>query len=137
MRSNNYKLLFLALASAAGAAAASFAYREVYQEAFVVDFSVLIKPIGIVLACLVGALLAAFGEWILVFQLGERLGKWGLVVFNLLFAVLTFASLVGPFTANFPIDFEHPELFAGLTVPMHLFPIMAWMTLRPIFFAGK
>ena len=52
---------------------------------------------------------------------------------NFVFAILTFASILGPFATKLPLDVEMPELFPGLTVPMHFFPALAWFTLKPLF----
>jgi hypothetical protein len=65
------------------------------------------------------------------------LAKWlpraGEIVFNFVFVILTFASIMGPFAAKLPLTIEAPELFPGLTVPMHFFPVLAWFTLKPLF----
>jgi hypothetical protein len=74
-------------------------------------------------------LLASVGYGLLV----KWLPKPGEIVFNFALVVLTFASIMGPFAVKLPLDFEQPELFPGLTVPMHFFPALAWFTLKPLF----
>ncbi len=77
------------------------------------------------LACLV----AAFGFWLLT--------KWsarkGEIIFNFLFSILSFASIILPISVSLPLDIQNPELFPGLTIPMHFFPALAWFTIRPVF----
>jgi len=55
------------------------------------------------------------------------------MVFNLLFVVLTFASILRPIGFIMPLDQESPELFPGLAVPMHFFPALGWFALKPFF----
>ena len=55
------------------------------------------------------------------------------VIFNLVFVILSCVSLLGPIKAKLPLDYDRPELFFGLLVPMHLFPVLGWLTLRPLF----
>jgi hypothetical protein len=73
--------------------------------------------------------LAAIGYWILDWKLKDK----GEIVFNFLFSLLSFASLLAPFGAKLPLDIEAPELFPGMVIPMHFFPALAWYTIKPLF----
>jgi hypothetical protein len=81
------------------------------------------------LASLSGGVLAAVGYW----AADKLLKAKGEIVFNLVFSILSFATLLAPFAAKLPLDIEAPELFPGMVIPMHFFPALAWFTLKPIF----
>ncbi len=123
------KLLLLGSVSGALAGIASLIYQKVYASALGTDFGKIVKVPGIFISCIVGGLLAAFGY----FLLNKWLKGKTEIVFNLLFTILSFASIMGPFATKLPLDVEMPELFPGLTVPMHFFPVLAWLTLKPLF----
>ncbi len=106
---------------------ASFIYQKVYIGALEADFSKVFTPIAVFMSSVVGCLLASLGYWLL--------DKWmkgkADLAFNLIFAILSFVTILGPFAAKLPVSVESPELFPGLTVPMHFFPVLGWLTLKP------
>lgn len=108
---------------------ASIIYQKVYAASLGADFSSIVKPLNIVIITLVSGLIAATGYWLF--------NKWfknkGEIVFNFVFVILSFASILGAFAFKLPFDVEMPELFPGLVVPMHFFPALAWFTLKPLF----
>lgn len=111
-------VLIHSLVSAALASAAALVYNQVYQNAFLLDYSTVITTGGIVGSCVFGCALASVGYWLAV-----RYLKTGAdVAFNALFTALTFASLAGPFAMQLPLELDAPELFVGLTAPMHFIP---------------
>ena len=123
------KLIFLGASAGVTAALASFVYARIYNSSLGADFSSIVNPAGIITSSLLGSLLAAiayyfFNRW------SPRNGE---IIFNFFFVILTFASILGPFATKLPLEIETPELFPGLTVPMHFFPALAWFTLKPIF----
>jgi heme O synthase-like polyprenyltransferase len=124
------KLLLLGVVSGLLAGVTSLIYGRVYTHLLGVDFSTVAKPIGIVIGCLMGCVLAALGYWVLHRWLKERTEP----VFNLVFTVLSFITILWPFVAKLPLEMQSPELFPGLTVPMHFFPVLGWLTLKPWFF---
>jgi hypothetical protein len=125
------KLLLLALISGVLAGVASTVYAKVYAENTAGEFPGVVTTAGMFITCIGGTLLAAVGYWLLHKLLKQRTEP----VFNLLFTVLTFASLLGPISHRLPLDAETlPELFLGLTIPMHFFPALGWYTLKPMFF---
>lgn len=111
------------------AAIASMIYNYMYESAFWVDFSLVVKPINITIASVIGTLLASLG-YVLTKKLIKRKVD---AIFNLLFVVLSCVSFVGPLAAELPLEVDSPELFAGLVIPMHLFPALAWMAIKPFF----
>jgi hypothetical protein len=123
------RLLLLGLVSGVLAGLAAFIYQKVYFKANEADFSAIVTPAKIFIGGILVNLLASvayglFTKW---------LPKAGEIIFNLLFVIITFASLVGPIGYILPLDYEQPELFPGLTVPMLFFPALAWFTLKPLF----
>jgi hypothetical protein len=127
------KLLFLGLISGILAGIVSVLFQQLYTHSVGADFSTIAKPAGIVISCTIGCLVASLGYWIL-----ERWTKGNTdAVFNLVFVVLSFATLLGPIKAKLPLEIDRPELFLGLTVPMHLFPVLGWLTLKPLFLSSK
>lgn len=128
------KALLLGIISGALAGLASFIYQsKVYMEATAADFSGIVKPATIFGASIAGGILAAIGFTLLTKWLKGK----GEIVFNLLFAILSFASILLPIGYTLPLDAEAPELFYGLAIPMHFFPALGWFTLKPLFFPSK
>jgi len=129
------KTFFLALLATVVSATMSFVYSKVYFMANEYDFSPVISPLHMVAACLVGALLLAWGNFFaLKFFKNKSLGQF---IFNLVAGILSFASIVGVFATVLPIDqFEDPTalfVFPGLAVPMHFFPVLAHLAVLPLF----
>jgi len=110
-------------------AIASIIYYRIHYFAFEIDFSKLVNVIGLVGINLLGCLLAAIGYWLFKNWFGNK----GEIIFNLSFSILSFASIIIPIAVKLPLDIQNPELFPGLTVPMHFFPALAWFTIKPLF----
>ncbi len=111
----------------AGIAAAVYTYA--YCEAMLTDFSKVLALPALLGASIFGCVLAGLGYHILY-------RKWGRKVdlpFNVSFLILSFVSFLGPFTTTLPLDVAFPELFPGATIPMHLFPALFWLALKPGF----
>lgn len=123
------KVILLGITAGLLAAIASLIYTDVYQSSLGGDFSRLVNVGTVLPATLLAGVVAGVGY----FLLDKWLPRWGELIFNLVFVVLSFASIVIPFGATLPLDIDYPELFPGLTVPMHFFPALAWLTLKPLF----
>jgi len=123
------KALTLGIVSGLLAGLAGLIYAHLYYSINEADFSKVASSIRIVASSLAGGVLAAIGFW--------ALNKWlkdkGEIVFNLLFATLSFVSLLTPIAFKLPTSMETPELFPGMVIPMHFFPALAWFTLKPLF----
>ena len=123
------KIFFHGLVAGVLSAIASIIYYRVHYFAFEVDFSKLVNIAGLLGINLLSCLFAAIGYWLIK--------KWfvnkGEIIFNLSFTILSFASIIIPIAAKLPLDVQNPELFPGLTVPMHFFPALAWFTIKPLF----
>src|SRR5712672_2012519 len=123
--------LLLGFVSGVLAGVAAVIYQQVYTNAQEnADFNVVTKPVSIIVASTFGCVLASVGYWLLNKWLKNKTD----IVFNLLFVILSFASILVIFGARLPKGVTaDPSLFPGLTVPMHFFPALAWLTLKPLF----
>jgi len=123
------KALTLGIVSGVLAGIAGLIYAHLYYSINEADFSKVVPSIRIIASSLAGGVLAAIGFTLL--------NKWlksnGEIVFNLLFSIISFASLLMPIAYKLPTSLETPELFPGMVIPMHFFPALAWFTLRPLF----
>jgi len=123
------KALILGIISGLLAGLAGLIYAHLYYSINEADFSKVASSIRIIAGSVAGGVLAAIGF--------TALHKWlkdnGEIVFNLLFTILSFASLLTPISYKLPTTLETPELFPGMVIPMHFFPALAWYTLKPLF----
>src|ERR1700749_3146058 len=104
------KALLLGIVSGLLAGIAGVVYARVYHSSLGADFSKVAPTVRIIASSLFGGVLAAIG-----FALLDRLLKEkGVMVLNLLFSIISFASLLGPFALKLPLDLEAPELFPGM-----------------------
>lgn len=104
-------------------------YAKVYFTANEIDFSSIASNLVLFSSCIFGCVLASIGFYFST----KLMKKKGEILFNFLFTILSFASILGPIAATLPLDFEFPELFPGYAIPMHFFPALAWFTVKPIF----
>jgi len=124
------KVFYHGITSGILAALAASIYYKFYTEAMMLDYSKVANFASISGSSIFGCLLASLGYfWF------SKLIKWNTdVLFNALFILLSFASFIGPFSAELPLDIFAPELFVGLSIPMHLFPVLFWIASKPAFY---
>lgn len=127
------KSLALGIVSGLLAGIAGVIYARVYYSINEADFSGVVSTVKIITASLIGGALAAVGYSLLDRWLRAR----GEIVFNLLFTLISFITLLGPIAVRLPRNIDAPELFPGMVIPMHFFPALAWFTLKPIFIKSK
>jgi len=127
------KSLALGIISGLLAGIAGVIYARLYYSINEADFSKVVSTIKIVAASLFGGVLAALGYTLLDKWLKAR----GEIVFNLLFTLISFITLLAPIAVRLPRNIDTPELFPGMVIPMHFFPALAWFTLKPIFIKSK
>jgi ABC-type branched-subunit amino acid transport system permease subunit len=123
------KALILGIISGLLAGLAGLIYAHLYYSINEADFSKVASSVRIVAGSVAGGVLAAIGFTALVKWLKDK----GEIVFNLLFTIVSFASLLTPISYKLPTTLETPELFPGMVIPMHFFPALAWYTLKPLF----
>ena len=121
--------LFLGIVSGLLAGAAGLLYAHLYFKINEADFSKVASAVRILSSSLFGGVLAAVGYT----AFDKLLKDKGEIVFNLLFTILSFASLLMPIAFKLPLTIETPELFPGMVIPMHFFPALGWYTLKPLF----
>jgi ABC-type branched-subunit amino acid transport system permease subunit len=127
------KSLALGLVSGLLAGIAGIIYAHLYYTINEADFSKVASTINILAASLFGGVLAAIGYTLLDKWLKTR----GEIVFNLVFTLISFISLLAPIAVRLPRNIDTPELFPGMVIPMHFFPALAWFTLKPLFIKSK
>jgi len=130
------KLFFWGLTAGILSAVVSLIYNRIFQFSYtmdgVPDYSRLIN-IPVLIAVNIGVcMMAAIACWgfIVLFK------KKAELAFNLLFAIISFGSIAYPISVTLPLDIQMPEFFPLLAIPLHFFPIIAWLILRPLFAKG-
>lgn len=113
---------------------ACIVFEMVYKETVFVDFSILISKGAYFGACIFGCVLASIGFWAAV----KLTPKYGEIIFNFLFALLTFASILGPIMYVWPLEMPDNQMeavsyFSMYAMTLHFFPIVVWFTLKPLF----
>ena len=123
------KIFFQGITAGILASVAGLIYKRIWFFATEADFSRVLGNVRIIAGCVGVSLLASFLFW----GLTSWLGRKGLILFNFIFSMGSFAAVMIPISATLPLDLPFPELFPGLAVPMVFFPALAWMTIHPLF----
>jgi hypothetical protein len=110
---------------------ASIIYFKLYQSTLATSFDKVINIGSIIGSSILGCLLMATGYFLLSKFKKENFKG----ILNVTISVLSFASIAGVISMTLPIEIENPELFPGLTIPMHFFPALAFFTIEPFFTA--
>lgn len=123
--------IFLGLASGLSAGTAAIIFAGVYKEAMYVDFSEVLTSANLIGACVFGTTIASLGYLLIK----KVLPKKGDLVFNILFTLLTFASIVGPIAHTFPPEMDDmiQSYFPSFAITLHFFPMLFWLVLKPFF----
>jgi hypothetical protein len=111
------------------AAIAANIYNQIYFFATEVDYSAIINPGSLIGLNLSVSLLAG----LLYLLLTKFFKTRGPLIFNFVYSVGSFACVIIPIAITLPLSTPFPELFPGLTVPMVFFPVIAWLTIDPLF----
>lgn len=126
---NLKKGLLLGITSGIVAAGVSLLYNKIYSDAFYIDFNSVLNATGMIGACMIGCLLMALG-----YVIAARLKRPIIIpILNVLYCMLSFASIIGILSFKLPLDVEFPEMFPGLAIPMHFFPALSFFALVPFF----
>jgi uncharacterized membrane protein len=123
-------LLNLGLFAGILAATESIIYSKIYSSALGVDFSMIVTIPDITIVSITVCLVAGMAYLFLYKWLQERTK----FTFNTMFVLLSLATVVLPLSFKLPLAIDNPELFPGLIIPMHIFPVLAWFTLKPLLF---
>ncbi|MBC7849967.1 MAG: hypothetical protein H7Y31_09525 [Chitinophagaceae bacterium] len=123
------RIFFWGLTAGIFSAVASVIYQQIHEYATYSEFHKVVNLPVLIAINIMACLLAAFVFWaVMHFSKGR-----GEFIFNLLFSMASFASVMFPITTTLPLDVESPEMFTSLVIPMHFFPAIAWFTFRPLF----
>lgn len=120
---------YQAILASALTATAAIIYNRVYFFATEADFSKVLNTGRLIGLSVLISMLAA----LLNYGLTRFLKKRGEIIFNFLFSIISFASVMIPISITLPMNVKFPELFPGLAVPMVFFPVIAWLTINPLF----
>lgn len=129
------KSILLGVTSGLLAGLASYIFSGVYKESMFTDFTPVVPVANLFSACLFGCLLASMGYFLIM----KFAPKYGDIIFNLLFTILTFASIIGPIAYKFPadLDVEGIDMITSYFIPyamtLHFFPALIWYTIKPLF----
>lgn len=124
------KYFFAGLAAGLLSGLAAFFYARLYMHTLNISYPGIVSAKGIFSVCIFVNLLVALSYW----MMQKLFRKDAELLFNVLFAIGCFLSIVIPFMVSLPLQMSSPELFPGLIVPMHFFPLLAWYCVKPIFF---
>ncbi|WP_336516983.1 hypothetical protein [Pollutibacter soli] len=125
-----FKKIFIhGLTAGVLAAVAGIIYNRIYFFATAVDYSKVLNTVSIIGLSVAACIAACF----IFYALTSWLKTKGEVIFNFIFSMGSFACVAIPISISLPLDVQFPELFPGLAVPMIFFPVIAWMTIRPLF----
>jgi hypothetical protein len=108
---------------------ASIIYSNIYSEAMIVDFTAVAGVSSIVSACIIGCFLMVVGYKLAIKWKGSKVIGW----LNVFYSLFSFATIAGVFGFNLPLETESPELFPGLIIPMHFFPVLSVVSVLPFF----
>jgi len=124
------KALFIqSLVAGILAAIAANIYNQIYFFATEVDYSTIVNVVSLISI----NLLVSFAAGLLYLLLTKFFKTNGDIIFNFVYSVGSFACVIIPIAITLPLSTPYPELFPGLTVPMVFFPVIAWMTIDPLF----
>ena len=111
------------------AAIAANIYNQIYFFATQIDYSNIVNAISLVSVNLMVSFIAGLLYWLITTLFKNK----GAIIFNFVYSVGSFACVIIPIAMTLPLSTPNPELFPGLTVPMVFFPVIAWMTVDPLF----
>jgi hypothetical protein len=126
----NWKQAFLmGVAGSLLSSLASIVYLNIYNEALLVDFSKIAGTTNVMAACTIGCLLITLCYKLVIQWKGIKTIGW----LNIFFGVISFASIISVLGFSLPLDTESPELFPGMVIPMHFFPLLSILIISPFF----
>ena len=110
---------------------ACYLYVSILRNEFMYDFSEVLSISNVVGACFFSCILASIFHTLA----NHFLPKMGDILFHVFFAVIVFASLLGPMLFKLPLDFDKDLtlIFPTYAMVLHFFPALIWLTLKPIF----
>jgi hypothetical protein len=122
------RVLYHGLAAGLSSALAAVVYQQVYFFALGTDFKMVITTAGIISLNILIAFIACLGYYFF----SKLVTHYRDALFNLIFSVFTFASLILPIAISLPLNVPSPELFLGLAAPLLIFPQFFWLVTKSL-----
>jgi Na+/proline symporter len=110
-------------------AMAAIIYSRIHLFATQADFSGIINLGTMISLNLIVCLIISIAYYFFTIRSTKKRS----IIFHLLIAILSFAAVIIPISISLPLSVKNPELFPGLAVPMVFFPVLAWLTFKPLF----
>ena len=126
---SGYRMMLFAAIASAVAAFFSLAWNWMYSTALLVDFSKTVSAAAIIGASIFGTTLLFAAHFFVTQKLGRNADRW----LNPAILLVTFFSTICCFAYTLPLETKRPDLFIGLTAPMHFFPAIAFWALLPFY----
>ena len=132
------KSLLLGVTAGLLSGVACLVFASIYKNAMFVDFSPVVSATNYFGSTLFGCILASLG-YVGLRKVSSRFGE---IIFNLLFAIISFATIIFPLkymAYMFPPELdiegidEMTSYFQPFAITLHLVPALVWFTLKPIF----
>jgi hypothetical protein len=123
------KIFFLSISAGIFSSVACIVYDRAYFFAFEIEFKKLVNPASLIAINMFALIIAGTGYFFIRNWFRRDHEK----IFNLLFALLSFGSILAPLAISLPLSVQNPELFPGLAIPMHFFPAISWFVVKPFF----
>lgn len=106
-------------------------FTSILRDEFYYEFSSIISNQNIIGATMFTSILAS-----VLNTLAIRVSpKYGETIFNILFSIAVFASLLMPMLHKLPLDFDEylTVIFPTYAMVLHFIPPFVWFALNPIF----
>ena len=123
------KIFILSICAGIFSSVACIVFDRVYFFAFEIEFKQLVNPLSLAAINIFALVVAGIGYYFIRTWFRRDHEK----IFNLLFVLLSFASILAPLSISLPLSIKNPEFFPGLAVPMHFFPAISWFAVKPFF----
>ncbi len=126
----NWKQTFIiGIISSLLSSISSLLYMKIYSISLFVDFTKVLGITNIISSTIFGCFIMVIGYKYFIRWKGLKSIAW----LNLIYCILSFVSIIGVFGFNLPLEIEFPELFPGLAIPMHFFPLLSLLAIFPFF----
>lgn len=107
-----------------------YIFTTVLSSEFYYDFSLIISVENIFGAAMFTSVFASLMNTVAI----RVSPKFGEIIFNVLFSIAVFASLLMPMLYKLPLDFDEylTVIFPTYAMVLHFIPAFVWFALKPI-----
>lgn len=108
-----------------------YLFTSVLRDEFYYEFSSIISTENIFGATMFASIFASIMDTVAI----RVSPKFGEIIFNVLFSIAVFASLLLPMIHKLPLDFDEylTVIFPTYAMVLHFIPAFVWFALKPIF----